>query len=206
MLTHRFITELNNLEETSSFCDKGITGQNRVLVIGTFNPDNASYPDPSNDAEWFYGRTAKNKFWHYFPLALTGVSLHPSLGHRGRKDAWIKYCNENKVVIIDMIKSISHSELLTSQKDSELERRINPDLSNVNFFQVSKAFRQSTFDKVIYSLAWTEARKLPALVAIRDRINGQLQRQGTIQDMKQIRYCKAPWRNDAWSSWEEGLK
>jgi hypothetical protein len=205
MLTHRFINELTSLERDKIFCGQDIVGSQRVLIIGTFNPNNEAFPDPTNNAQWFYGRTLKNKFWYYFPKALTNQSLHPTTGHTGRVESWKEYCVHNGVVIIDMIKSIDHQEILTSQKDGELERRILPDLSNVQYFQVEQAFRNTTFDKVLYSLAWSDKRNLPNMVRIRDLINRQLIIQHTINNINQIKYCKAPWRNDALLSWQTAL-
>jgi hypothetical protein len=206
MLTHRFIDTLVDLEKNQLFLGNRIIDKHlKVLVIGTFNPDFESYPDPSNNAAWFYGRTQKNKFWHYFPMALSRESLHPAYGWSGNTDSWKQYCNDNGVVIIDMLKAINNVENLTSQKDSELEYRIKPDLSNVEFFKVSDAFKSCTFEKVLYSLAWSDARNLPKLVKIRETINTQLLRQGTIKSLKQIRYCKAPWRNDSGSSWDDAI-
>lgn len=60
-LYHRFISELNDLEQNQRFCGREITQQNNFLVIGTFNPDNNSCLR-TNDASWFYGRK-RNYFW-----------------------------------------------------------------------------------------------------------------------------------------------
>jgi hypothetical protein len=205
MLRHRFIDELKDIETNRKFCGRDIVGENRILIIGTFNPDSSSYPVESNNAKWFYGRTNENYFWDYFPRVLTGESLHPRSGFTGGEGEWRKYCATQKVVIIDMIKEISSSCTLTSQKDRGLENQIKPDLSNVRVFECANAFSKSTFNLVIYSLAWTDYKNLPSLIKIRDSINSQLQRQGTIDNMKQIRYCKAPWRNDSFESWNKGL-
>jgi hypothetical protein len=205
MLTHRFIDELLTLERDQTFCGQDIVGENRVLIIGTFNPSDEAYPDPTNNAEWFYGRTSKNKFWHYFPNSLTNESLHPSREQNGGVESWKEYCRQQRVVIIDMIKTINHPEIITSQKDGELERRILPDLSNVDYFQIEQAFSNCTFDNVLYSLAWSDKRNLPKMVRIRDLINEQLIRQNTINSLNQIKYCKAPWRNDSLISWQNAL-
>lgn len=205
MLTHRFINELLDLEQNQTFCGQDIVGANRILIIGTFNPDDEAFPDPSNNAQWFYGRTNKNKFWHYFPTSLTNESLHPNTENYGGVESWKEYCIQQRVVIIDMIKTINHPEIITSQKDGELERRILQDLTNIQYFQVEQAFSNSRFDKVLYSLAWTDKRNLPNLVRIRDIINRQLIDQGTINSLDQIKYCKAPWRNDSLISWQNAL-
>lgn len=205
MITHRFREELIRLEREKIFCNRNIELNNRVLVIGTFNPDNQSYPVESNNAEWFYGRIEKNKFWRYFPLALTGNSLHPLDGNNGGAFSWKEYCTTNRVVIIDMLKSIDHDLVLTSQKDGELEFRISEDLSNVSIFNIVEAFHGVTFEKVLYSLKWSDARNLPKLVEIRDGINRALLEIGVIRKMSQIKYCTAPWRNDAGPSWNNAL-
>lgn len=205
MLTHRFLENLLSLEQNQTFCGREVVGENRVLIIGTFNPNDESFPHPTNTAEWFYGRTSKNKFWHYFPTCLTNRSLHPNFVDNVGPDNWKDYCRDERVVIIDMIKIIDHQDLLTNQKDRELESRILQDLSNVQYFQIEQAFSNSTFEKVLYSLEWSDARNLPKLVRIRDLINTQLIRQGTINTYQQIKYCKAPWRNDSLISWQNAI-
>ncbi len=205
MITHRFREELIRLEREKIFCNRNIELSNCVLVIGTFNPDYQSYPVESNNAEWFYGRTEKNKFWRYFPSALTGNSLHPQDDTIGGALSWKQYCVTNRVVIIDMLKSIDHDLVLTSQKDGELEFRISEDLSNVSIFNIAEAFHGVTFEKVLYSLKWSDARNLPKLVEIRNGINRKLLEIGVIRNMSQIKYCTAPWRNDAGPSWNNAL-
>ena len=205
MLIHRFINELSDIEQYKQFCGSEIPQNSSILIIGTFNANYQSYPVPSNNAEWFYGRTDKNKFWRYFPESLTGNSLHPQDGNTGGVVSWKQYCLTKRVVIIDMLKSIDNDQVLTSQKDRELDIRILPDLSNVSIFDIESAFHGITFEKVVYSLKWSDARNLPKLVEIRNDINSALIEQGTVRSMSQIKYCTAPWRNDAGPSWNNAL-
>jgi hypothetical protein len=111
MLTHKFIDDLLTLERDRMFCGQDIVGENRILIIGTFNPNYEAYPDSTNNAEWFYGRTSKNKFWHYFPTSLTNASMHPKTNLNAGVESWKQYCRQHKVVIIDMIKSIKINSL-----------------------------------------------------------------------------------------------
>lgn len=206
MITHRFLDDLENLENNQVFCDRKIQGKNKLLIVGTFNPSYESFPVSSNNAPWFYGRTSRNKFWHYLPLALNSESLHPKFGGDSNAVKWKCFCNDKKIVIIDLIKSIDSTIRLTNQKDMELEKRINSTLNNVTFFDVKKAFKNVTFDIVAYSLAWSQERILPNIVKIRNKINNALITEKCIKNADQIKYCKTPWRNDAFESWQKSLK
>lgn len=54
-INHKFIEELNILETNGIFCGVPVKGSYRLLIIGTFNPDENSCVK-ANNAEWFYGR------------------------------------------------------------------------------------------------------------------------------------------------------
>lgn len=205
MLIHRFYNELTELETNHIFCGEEVAGHYNILVIGTFNPSNESFPVNTNNAQWFYGRTEKNKFWYYFPQSLTGGSLHPKDGEQNIPTVWRTYCLQNRVIIIDLLKTIDQAPVLTNQKDRELDIRIHENLDNVSYFDVAAAFTGITFNKVIYSLAWSDERNLPKLVRIRDIVNNQLRAQGSINIPAQVIYCKAPWRNDSYDSWNNGI-
>lgn len=205
MINHRFYNELLNLERTQVFCGERLSGHYSLLIIGTFNPDDNSVVC-GNNAEWFYGRTEDNYFWRYLPQAHTGKSLHPIDGHLGGAASWRQYCLGNRVVIIDMIKQIDHPIPLPNFKDRSLNERISPKLQNVSVFDVVAAFDNITFSKVIYSLKWTDARNIPNLVSIRDKLNSKLVRQGSIRGgYDSFRYCKAPWYKNAYQPWYDAI-
>ena len=201
-IRHRFISELTEIEEQQIFCGERILQKNKVLIIGTFNPDDQSCIG-QNFATWFYGRN-QSKFWRYFPIALTGNSLHPNDGNINVPEIWKKYCLENEIIIIDLIKSIKSDEALQNFSDQEVESKINQDLSNTEYFDVKKAFRNVKFERVIYSLRWTD-NQIQKIRRIRDIVNKELIEIRSIQNLAQIKYCNTPSRNDAQNSWNEGV-
>lgn len=197
-IRHRFINELTNLEQHQTFCGTQVQADSNILIIGTFNPDDESC-EKQNIATWFYGRT-QSKFWRYLPQALTNQSLHPSDGHQGHPQTWKDYCIANRIVIIDLIKSIEINDILPDFGDNEVECKINHDLTNTNHFGIDSAFNKIRFNKIIYSLAWTDT-KIRRLRRIRDIINGRLLANGCINNLNQIKYCLTPSRNNAYPSW-----
>jgi hypothetical protein len=205
-LIHRYIEELNRLEAEQMFCGEKINPNSKVLFIGTFNPDDNGYA-MNNNAVWFYGRT-QSKFWRYMPIALGGQSLHindlAADAQLNRLNRWRGYCLDHKLVIIDLVKSIKTDDILESFSDREVNEKISLDLTNVEIFDVSSAFKGVTFERVVYSLLWTD-QQVTRLRAIRDIVNKQLIEIGCIQNPNQIKYCKTPSRNDAQGSWTEGI-
>lgn len=201
-IVHRFIDDLENLENHQTFCGQQLKENYRILVIGTFNPNDDSC-EKVNGATWFYGRN-QSKFWKYLPTALTGESLHPTDGHIGHPQTWKQYCIDNNIIIIDLVKRININDLLPDFGDNKVECKINHDLSNTEEFQIERAFRKVTFDKVIYSLLWAD-NKIVRLRRIRDKINDKLVETGCINNLGQIKYCKTPSRNDASESWDDAI-
>ena len=201
-ITHRFINELIELEENQIFCGEKIQSKSKILIIGTFNPNNESCIG-QNNATWFYGRN-QSKFWRYFPNALTGNSLHPNDGIENFPELWKNYCVKNGIVIIDLIKSINSNEILQSFSDREVENKISQDLSNTNYFDVKKAFKDVKFERVIYSLLWSD-NNIQKMRTIKNIINKSLLEIGSIQNQNQVKYCSTPSRNDAQNSWNEGV-
>lgn len=118
-IIHRFINELVAIEQQRIFCDNIINSNANILIIGTFNPSDESC-EKENVAQWFYGRK-QSKFWRYFPTTLTGQSLHPSDNHLGYPQTWKEFCVTNKVVIIDLVKSININDILPNFGDREAE-------------------------------------------------------------------------------------
>lgn len=197
-IIHRYIDELEALEQQHVFCGVPVSGHYNILIIGTFNPSNASCAK-QNNASWFYGRK-QNKFWRYLPTALTGTSLHENDYHTGQPASWRNYCINNKIIIIDLVKQIETDDILPNFGDRRVDNRINPDLSNANFFSIKAAFQGITFNKVLYSLKWAD-KKLEKLPKIRDKINQALIDNHCIERAGQIKYCHTPGRGNYPESW-----
>lgn len=191
-ITHKFIDELEEIELNQIFCNQPIEKNSKILVIGTFNPSKDSCRK-TNNALWFYGR---NNFWRCFPRALGDDSLHIDDNDEQLPlpQTWKDYCLKNKIVIIDMIKEIKTDEILQSFKDRELESNIAEDLSNVSIFNIEEAFKGVKFEKVIYSLKFSD-NYIKRLKKIKERINEHLLNNNCIQNFDQIKYCKSPSRN-----------
>jgi hypothetical protein len=201
-IEHRYLKELETIEQESFFCGVPIKSNSNILIIGTFNPSNDSCLK-QNNAEWFYGRR-QSKFWKYLPTALTGDSLHPSDNHAGYPQTWKQYCINNKIVIIDLIKKINVDEILPNFGDREVECKIKLDLTNTDLFDIRSAFEGITFNKVLYSLTWSDS-KIQRLKQIRNIINQSLLAYGCINNKQQIKYCLTPSRNDAYQSWHYAI-
>lgn len=201
-IIHRYIDELEAIEQQRIFCDAPINATSNILIIGTFNPSNESCKK-DNIAQWFYGRN-QSKFWRYFPTALVGQSFHPLDHHVGYPQTWKQFCIETKSVIIDMVKSIDINDILQNFGDRELESKVNHDLTNTNYFDITAAFQGITFKKILYSLTWSD-NKIQQLRQIRNAINQSLISNGCIQDLSQIKYCLTPSRNDAYQSWHDAI-
>ncbi|MDG1277004.1 MAG: hypothetical protein P8O16_06960 [Algoriphagus sp.] len=108
---HRFINDLQ-----LQYVDWEV----RTLFIGTFNP---AWIFPNNNAEWFYGRTARNDFWGILPTIHTGHSLIP-----GTPEDWKNFCRDNHIGITDIINSLNdadennplHVEMIQNFADDQL--------------------------------------------------------------------------------------
>ena len=201
-IIHRYINDLQTIEQQRQFCGQPINSNSNILIIGTFNPSDESCEKPNN-AKWFYGRK-QNKFWRYMPTALTGHSLHQIDNPAGYPQTWKHFCLDNKIVIIDLIKKININDILPNFEDREVECKINHDLSNTDIFNIESAFNGITFNKVLYSLTWSD-RKIQKIRQIRNRINQLLLINGCINNEQQIKYCLTPSRNDAYQSWNEAI-
>ncbi len=192
-IQHRFIEELNLLEGSQSFCGQVLEPKNRILVIGTFNPDDDSCLSP-NDATWFYGRK-RNLFWQYFPNSIIQQSLHCSLNFT--VDDWRQFCLKNKIVIVDLIKGIDHDQPLLDFKDSHLDARINQNRSNVTIFDFYQAFKGIKFERVIYSRKGWNPNTEPdilKLITIKNSVNNVLLQNSIVDHADNIKYCPAPWQ------------
>ena len=121
-ITHKFINDLNEVEENQSFSREAIDKKSKILFVGTFNPDSESCMK-ENNATWFYGRN-QNKFWRYMPNALTR-NLHGLDGNFNLPQDWKDYCVTNKLVIIDLVKSIEVDDVLENFGDRQVDCKIN---------------------------------------------------------------------------------
>ena len=117
----------------------------------------------------------------------------------GYPQTWKQYCIDNKIVIIDLIKTININDILPNFGDREVECKINHDLTNTTHFDINNAFNGITFKKVLYSLTWSD-NKIQRLRQIRNLINRALLDNGCINNIQQIKYCLTPSRNDAYQS------
>jgi len=199
-IEHKFINDLIELEQNKIFAGRSIIGNNRLLVVGTFNPSENIISKPNN-AEWFYGRKANN-LWKYIPEVINKKTLKES-----DKAEWVKFCYHNKMVIIDLIKSFKATEKLKSFSDKELEHKINIKGSQPIFFDSNKAFIESTFDFVIFTRK-TWGNDIRSLHSAKKNLIDQLLAAKTIQNENQIILCPAPWGNfkNRAKEWEAKLQ
>lgn len=92
-----------------------------TLIVGSFNP---SWP-AGNKAEWFYGRTARNYFWDVLPRLYGNDSLRKS-----DKIEWIKFCEENKIVITDLITTIEDAEIGNEEHEEILKSYLDTSIAD----------------------------------------------------------------------------
>lgn len=207
-IKHRFIDELELIENSQQFCDERINPKCKLLIIGTFNPDDNSYEGKDvNDAKWFYGRK-KNNFWRYLPECLNSSSLHIKEDYS--TEDWKLFCIKNKIVIVDLIKEIKNKSKLEDFKDKRLNDRINDSMDNVIVFDFKSAFKNIKFEKVIYSRkGWCSGRDsdISKLIHIKCKVNDILLGNKIINDLNQIKYCPSPWqqRQTTQSQWNEAI-
>ena len=197
-IEHKFIGDLIKLERENIFANRTIIGQNKLLIVGTFNPSE-DMVCKQNDAEWFYGRKANN-LWRYIPEAIINKSLKEH-----KKEDWIKFCNNNKIVIIDLIKSARSNQKLNSFSDKDLESLISRNNSKPIFFDSKQAFNKCKFEYVIFTRKIWDS-KIPMLKKAKEElINNLLQLESINSIESQIIYCPAPWgdfkkRAEEWSN------
>ena len=197
-IIHRYIEDFNQLEENRLFCGETVNPTSRFLIIGTFNPD-ANSCTKTNNAEWFYGRK-KNNLWRFLPRAMGLESLHLTDRPNVTVNDWKQFCVNQRVVFIDLIKRIDSEHPLPDFGDNKVEARINDDLTNVVKFDIALAFAGITFERVIYSLSWSD-KKIKKLRRIHDLVNNSLIENGCIQRIQQIKYPNSPARNDSFNHW-----
>jgi hypothetical protein len=201
-IIHRYINEFNELENDNRFCGEQINHFSRFLIIGTFNPDTNSCTK-INNAEWFYGRL-QSKFWRYLPQAMGFDSLHLTDSPQTTVDTRKQFCIDQRIILIDLIKSIDSENPLPDFGDNEVEARISDNLNNTTIFNIESAFKGITFEKVIYSLSWSDS-KIRKMKRIRDIVNANLIKTNCINDLSQIKYPNSPARNDSFQDWNNAV-
>lgn len=201
-IIHRYIDELNEIENNMRFCGEPLNQSSRFLIIGTFNPD-ANSCTKTNNAEWFYGRK-KNNLWRFLPRAMGLNSLHLTDRPQTTVAEWRQFCIVHRIVFIDLIKQIDETNPLPDFGDNEVEQRISNDLDNTSVFNISDGFAGVTFEKVIYSLSWSDPN-IRKMKRIRDKVNESLLRTGCIEQINQIKYPNSPARNDSYEAWNNAV-
>jgi hypothetical protein len=117
---HKFIEDLN--------LDR-LDFKPETLIVGTFNP---AWP-ANNQAQWFYGRTARNHFWDVLPRHYGEASLI-----NGTPADWKAFCKRHKIAITDLIISIDdadeenpeHVANLSSYSDKSIANDFNEQVPN----------------------------------------------------------------------------
>jgi hypothetical protein len=110
---HKFIDYLN-LER--------IDFKPSTLIVGTFNP---SWPE-GNQAEWFYGRTARNYFWDVLPRL-----IDPLINLRQETHlVWKSFCSQNKIAITDIISSINDADADNQEHQNILSSYLDTTIAN----------------------------------------------------------------------------
>lgn len=120
-----------------------LIGNYKILLVGTFNGN-----IEGNSATWFYGRPA-NEFWCLFPRMLGHQTLHPVDRNENIDELtskWKVFCEENKIVIVDLFKDVLVQ--LESHADKELERL---SANQVVEFDFTQAFQNVNFEKVMFT-------------------------------------------------------
>ena len=137
MTKHKFIDDLEALENNP------LIGNFLLLVVGTFNAD-----INDNNALWFYGRP-ENEFWCFLPRMMNNPTLHPVDRNESLKelsDIWRKYCENNKIIIVDLFKSVEKD--LVNHSDKEL-KSLNK--NEYKLFDYKKAFEKANFNAVLFT-------------------------------------------------------
>jgi hypothetical protein len=199
---HKFIEDLNAIEIQRIFANRSIKGKNKILIVGTFNPSEESIVDGKiNSAEWFYGR-GKNNLWRYLPQSFGSESIKDC-----EKIKWIEFCNENNIVIIDLIKSFNSDSKLLTFSDKEIQKKILLKGANVKYFNFKNAFKYSKFENVIFTRK-TWGREISEFNIIRVNLINYLLKNHSIKSENNIIYCPAPWGDFVKREieWKEKLK
>ena len=141
---HKFLSYLNLTK---------LDFEPQTLIVGTFNP---AWP-ASNNAEWFYGRTANNYFWDVLPRLYGAASLI-----NATPVEWKRFCSDKQIAITDLISSIddampenpAHQKMLGGFADNALIHNFD-DFSFVNIVQLLRL--HTTIKNVYLTRGITEA-------------------------------------------------
>lgn len=152
MIQHRFKDELTDIENNQMFCGNYLSGTYDYLIIGTFNPDDKSGPT-SNKSKWYYG-TDSNRFWYLLPMMLENTSLHVAdnkLEPEELINKWKAFCLKNRIVIVDLIKSVGVNDKLINKEDKTLNIKLVESGGDFEAFNFDKAFKNVLFKKVLFT-------------------------------------------------------
>jgi len=118
-------------------------GEYEILVVGTFNGD-----IEGNLATWFYARP-ENEFCCLFPRMLGKSTLHPVDREESIQELtflWKRFCNDNKIIIVDLFKDIIVD--LPNHSDKNLAV-LQP--NQYIAFDFQKAFGNCKFKRVMFT-------------------------------------------------------
>lgn len=148
MPNHKFLSDLEAIENSNS------TEPISILIVGTFNGITKN-----NSANWFYGRP-QSEFWYLLPKAMGYQSLYPSDIDKDPVTSvplWKKFCQDNNIVIVDLLKQTS-KEIL-NHSDSQLA---DLTANECIFFDFGKAFQKRKVDKLFFT--WKDEKNEKRLV------------------------------------------
>ena len=77
--------------------------QPTTLIIGTFNPE---WDNLGNQAEWFYGRTARNYFWDILPRIYENINLRNQTHLE-----WKQFCSRKGIAVTDLLQTINDADI-----------------------------------------------------------------------------------------------
>ena len=116
-----------------------------TLFIGTFNP---GWAECNNNANWFYGRVARNDFWCILPNIHEQISLI-----NGNRNDWIDFCRRNNLAITDIITSLVnvdvndpiHRQCVCKYTDAALAQITNTKTDVIQILELHPTIKQICF-------------------------------------------------------------
>ncbi len=93
-----------------------------TLIIGTFNP---GWDNLGNNAEWFYGRTARNYFWDVLPRIYEDINLR----HQTHLE-WKQFCARNGIAVTDLLQTINDADIVNPAHVDALMGYQDADIAN----------------------------------------------------------------------------
>jgi hypothetical protein len=137
---HKFIEDLN-LEN--------LDFQPTTLIVGTFNP---AWPE-NNQAQWFYGRIARNYFWDVLPALYQQPALRNLLADE-IPVIWKMFCKRHNIAITDLVRSVNDADELNNEHHTFLgdysDRNIANRFNDFALTDVISLLRQHSSIKSVY--------------------------------------------------------